>query len=94
MAYLPLTTNPEESFSITIFDNLYYMRQLWNTYSQFWTLDIADANHDSLVYGVRIVTQWYVLKQYPHIPFDLFSSNTSEPTRDNLDEFYLEVSEK
>lgn len=91
--YLPLTTNPEETFSISIFDIVYNFKQLRNTLG-FWTLDILDADGNVLVYGVRIVTQEYLLKQYPSIPFDLYSATETDPSRTNLDEFKLEIVDK
>jgi len=91
--YLPLTNNPEESFSISINEVLYNFRQLWNTYG-FWTLDISDADGNVLVYGVKIITKEFILRQYPQIRFDLRSLNDNDPDRDNLSEFKLEVIDK
>ncbi len=90
---LPLTNNPEESFNISIFDIIYNFRQLWNEYG-FWTLDIKDADGIVLVYGVKIVAGHPLLEQYPEIPFDLLNSTEIDPTRNNLDEFQLEVISK
>lgn len=88
--YLPLTNNPEEKFNISIFSNIYIMRQLWNI-EGFWTLSIQDADGNDLVLGVKLVTKEYLLQQYPHIPFDLYSNNTTDPTRSNLSSFLLQV---
>jgi len=90
---LPLTNNPEESFNVTINDVIVNIRQLWNTYG-FWTLDLKDADGNTLVLGVKTVTKVFLLKQYPHIEFDLRSTNDDDPTRNNLDSFILEVSIK
>lgn len=90
MSYLPLTNNPEESFNISILSDIYIFKQLWNEHG-FWTLDIQDADGIVLVYGVKIIAQDYLLQQYPHIRFDLLSSGASDPTRDNLESFILEV---
>ena len=91
--YLPLTNNPEESFNASIFDIVYIFRQLWNEIG-FWVLDIKDADGNVLVYGVKIVTQEYLLRQYPQIPFDLRSENETDPGRFDLESFLLEVSDK
>ena len=93
MIILPLTNNPEENFSISIFDNLYQFKQLWNEYG-FWTLDIKDADGTVLVYGVKIIAQEFLLRQYPHIDFDLYSAAVSDPIRTNLDSFNLGVYSK
>lgn len=92
--YLPLTNNPEESFNIVIFGQLYTIRQLWNVSGEFWTLDFFDSDGVVLVYGVKIVTQGLLLNQYPQIPFDLISSADVDASRDDLNEFNLEIIEK
>lgn len=91
--YLPLTNNPEENFNVSISDVIYIFRQLWNEIG-FWTLDIKDADGNILVYGIKIITQEYLLRQYPQIPFDLKSENETDPGRQNLESFLLEVNNK
>lgn len=88
--YLPLTNNPEETFNISIFEVIYICRQLWNE-NGFWTLDIKDANGAVLIYGLKLVTQEFLLRQYPQLDFDLISAINLDPVRDNLDSFNLEV---
>ena len=91
--YLPLTNNPEESFSVAIFNIIYNFRQLWNGIG-FWTLDIKDADGNVLVYGVKLITKEYLLRQYPQIPFDLKSENATAPGRLDLESFLLGVTNK
>ena len=91
--YLPLTNNPEENFNVSIFGIIYIFRQLWNE-TGFWTLDIKDADGNVLVYGVKLITKEYVLRQYPQIPFDLKSENETDPGRLDLESFLLEVTDK
>jgi len=91
--YLPLTNNPEENFNISISDTIYIFRQLWNEIG-FWTLDIKDADGNILVYGIKIITQEYLLRQYPQILFDLKSENETDPERQTLESFLLEVNNK
>jgi len=90
MPYLPLTNNPEETFSASIFGTLYNFRQLWNTLG-FWTIDILDENNNPLIYGVKILAKTSLLSQHTHIPFDLISNDEEDPERDTLDAFTLEV---
>lgn len=90
---LPLTNNPEESFSVSIDEVIYNFKQLWNEFG-FWTLDILDADGVVLVYGVKLITKENLLRQYPQISFDLLSNNENDPTRNNLDAFELEVISK
>jgi len=94
MANLPLTLNPEESFQIVIFGNLYNMKQLWNTLG-FWTLDINDENDLPLSLGVKLVAGIFLLKQYPNIRFDIKSESLlADPGRDDLTDFTFEVTNK
>lgn len=93
MLILPLTNNPEESYSIDIFGVIYNLRQLRNTLG-FWTLDIRDQDGVALVLGVKIVSGIYLLAQYPNVRFDLYSSSTTDPDRNNFNEYLLEVINK
>jgi len=95
MTSLPFTLNPEEFFQIVIFENLYNMRQLWNTGGQYWTLDINDESNNTLVSGVKLVSGIFLLTQYPQVLFDLKSENLlADPSRNNLTDFVFEVTEK
>ncbi len=91
--YLPLTDNPEENFRATIDDDIYNFKQLWNTLG-FWTLDISDADNNIIVYGVKLITKENLLKQYPQIRFDLISNAETDPGRNDLSIFNLEVTDK
>jgi hypothetical protein len=82
---LPLTTNPEETFSIIISDQIHEMRQRWNNYG-FWTLDVGNY-----IYGVKLVTGIFLLSQYAHIPFDMKIAGDVEPTRNNLSDLRVEI---
>jgi len=88
---LPLTNNPAETFTISIGDVVYNMRQIWNTTHEFWALDIADVDGNDIIAGVKLVTQTPLLAQYTEIPFDLESEADEDPTRDNLDLFNLVI---
>lgn len=91
--YIPLTSNPEETYRLRIDKILYQFRQLWNTLG-FWTVDIFDTDGAVLVYGVKLIAKEYLLKQYPHISFDLYSLAENDPGRNDLLDFKLEVIEK
>jgi len=90
MTYLPLTNNPEATFNVVIFDNLYTFRQLWNEYG-FWTLDISNTDGDILILGVKVITKINLLRQYPGFGFKLISENESDPGRYDLESFDLGV---
>jgi len=89
---LPLTNNPSESFNFKINEIIYKFKQKWNTQG-FWTVDILDIDGVPFIYAVKIVTKENLLKAFPNIPFDLRSKKEDDPTRDNLDEFELEILE-
>lgn len=88
--FIPLTNNPEEIFNISIFGEIYNLRQLWNPLG-FWTLDIKDSAGVAIVLGVKIITKLNLLQQYPQIAFDLISSSETDPGRQDLESFKLEV---
>lgn len=90
---LSLTNNPSESFNFNIEGEIYKFKQKWNTLG-FWTLDILNIDGIPFVYGVKIVTKENILAAYPDIPFDLRSERLNDPTRNNLNEFELEIIEK
>lgn len=90
---LPLTQNAEESFNIVILDVIYSMRQLWNINS-FWTLDILDEDGNPIIYGVKLVAGINLLRQYPHIPFDLYLDPAIELNRTNITDLQVEIYEK
>lgn len=90
---LPLSNNPSETFSFNINGSIYKFKQMWNTQG-FWTLNIADVNSISFVNGVKLVTKTNILAMHPSLPFDLKSERDNDPTRDNLNEFELEILEK
>jgi Domain of unknown function (DUF6983) len=90
---LPLTNNPSESFSFNIDGVIYKFRQRWNTYG-FWTIDISDVDGIAFVHGVKLVTRENILDMHPSIPFDLRSERISDPSRNNLNEFELQIIEK
>lgn len=89
----PTTDNPEENFNIILLDEIYNIRQLWNTLG-FWTLDITDKDGIILVYGAKIVSGIFFLKQYPNIPWDLYINETTDPTRFTLGSTVIEVYSK
>ena len=90
---LPLTNNPEETFSVTILGVVYNMRQLWNTLG-FWTLDILNEDGAALMYGIKLVTKTYLLSQNACVPFNLRSEADNDPGRADLEQFNLVITDK
>lgn len=90
---LPLTNNPSETFSFIINGEVYKFKQMWNTLG-FWTLSISDINDNKIIDNVVLVTKTNLLSMHPGIVFDLRSERNNDPTRNNLNEFELEILEK
>lgn len=89
----PLTNSPEEKFNVSISGIVYNFRQLWNE-NGFWTLDILTSDDVAIALGVKIVAGIPLLQQYPQLPFEFTNTGTIDPTRNTLDEFVLEVTDK
>lgn len=85
-----LSNSAEEEFNIVIDENIYILRQLRNTLG-FWTLSVSDQDGNPLVYSVKLVAGSFVFEPYANVPFDLFVPGTIDPTRDNLDQFEMEI---
>ncbi len=88
--YLPLTNNPEEDFTVVIDEIEYLFKQRWNTLG-FWTLDISGPDGVPFVLGVKIVSKFSLLDLFGTIPFDLFSDETFDPGRYDLESYKLGV---
>lgn len=71
MYILPVTSNPNQTFSSTIpIDNgsikfNFFLR--FNTESSCWVLDIADSSNNSLVSGINLVCGTNLLEQYSYL---------------------------
>jgi len=90
---LPLTNNPSETFSFNINGEIFKFKQLWNAMG-FWTLNISDANDVAIISGVKLITKENLLIMHPSIAFDLRSERDIDPTRYDLDQFELTITEK
>lgn len=71
MYILPVTSNPNQTFSSTIpIDNgsikfNFFLR--YNTESSCWILDILDSSNNSLVSGINLVCGANLLEQYSYL---------------------------
>ena len=90
MAQFPLSSYPEETFTIPLFGRVYNCKQRWNTLG-FWTLDFNDEDGDPIVEGIKLVTGLDLVKAYPELPFTLRINPVVEPTRDNITKLILEI---
>jgi hypothetical protein len=87
---LPFTNNPAEVFNFNINGIIYKFAQKWNTLG-FWTLDILDVDGIPFIHGLKLVVGTDLLANFENLPFGLKSTNLTDPSRDTLSTFNLEV---
>lgn len=85
-----LSLNAEEEFNSIILDSVYIFRQLRNTLG-YWSLSVSDEDGNPLVLGVKIVAGSFIFEPYANVPFDIYVPGNVDPTRNNLNEFVLEI---
>lgn len=85
-----LSNSPEDVFNIVIEDVVYTFKTQRNTLG-FWTLGISKEDGTVLVYSVKIVAGSFLMNPYPQVPFDIYVPGDVDPTRQNLNEFEMEV---
>jgi hypothetical protein len=85
-----LNNSPEELFSLIIGDNSYTIRQLWNTIG-FWTIDIFDEQKVVIISGIKLVSGIFLLNQYPELNFDILIDTRFDISRNDLDQYPLQV---
>lgn len=47
---------------------VYFLRMLWNSTAQCWSLSLESANNNLLISGIRVVTNALLLRHYHHLP--------------------------
>lgn len=86
MSLVTITMYDTASFSesVTLDGNEYRLRFYWNTRGQFWSMDIADANNNPLVSGVKLIANFPLLIQHTEEglpPGDFFIVDPSSKTQ-------------
>ena len=73
--------------SVTLGDNEYQLSFVWNTRGEFWSMDIADANGNALLSGVRLVISYPLNTQHPGtgLPPGVFFVNDPNPDTDQIE---------
>lgn len=64
---IPMLDYAEFSEAVTLDGNLYNLHFYWNTRGDFWTMDIADANNNPLVSGIRLIISYPMILQHTEI---------------------------
>ena len=61
---IPMSDSAEFAESVTLDGNEYKLHFYWNARGQFWNMDIADANNNALVSGIRLIIAFPLLIQH------------------------------
>lgn len=65
MVVIPVQTLPAWTENITLGDWVGRISFQWNTRSEAWTVDFSDSLGNPLLLGVKLVTGWELLHQFP-----------------------------
>jgi hypothetical protein len=65
---IPLIAAPQ-TFSVSLSGVTYIFTVKWNALAQLWFLDIEDANHNDLAYGIPLLTGQDLLAQLEYLGF-------------------------
>lgn len=81
-----------QAIEATLDDDVYYIVLNWNESSQHWTMNLRNSGYRTLVNGIALVPEYFLLKQfrYPDMPpgelivFDYTISKTQAISRDGF----------
>lgn len=87
MIEIPLTSDPEQLFSIVLNEESYDIRVILNSRTGIWTISFSQNNIDIII-GVSLLSGIDILKQY-NIPIEnmyVINLNNSnlDPNKENL----------
>jgi len=80
---------PKQRFSTTFNEIDYSFELNYNVMYDFWSLDIE--TNDFNLYGIKLVAGIDLVEQYPQVPFAMKSVGVTDPTREDIKLFKLEV---
>lgn len=67
MIKIPLIDANDFVVEAELDDVTYYLQFAWNNEANYWSLSIENANNESILSGLRIVTNWPLLFKYQHL---------------------------
>lgn len=67
MIKIPLIDANDFVVEAELDDVTYYLQFSWNNEANYWSLSIENANNESILSGLRIVTNWPLLFKYQHL---------------------------
>ena len=76
MLEIPLTSDGEQIFTITLDEILYEIRVLYNTRLVLWAMDIS-SDGNTIVSGIALVTGGNLMSAYNVGPTNLYLVNTT-----------------
>jgi hypothetical protein len=64
---IPIKNDPNHQINITLDEEIFRLRFLYNENSDCWTMDIKDVNGNLLLSNIRLVPNFPLIKQYVNI---------------------------
>jgi hypothetical protein len=64
MQIIPFKDQSEWNMQITLTGNIFNLIFKWNALNEFWTMNILDADKNTIVNGIKIVTNYNLTKQF------------------------------
>lgn len=63
MVVIPVKNDPSHEFSIVLDGVSYVLRFIWNTRFEYWAMNISDRDGNSIVDGIRVVSDYGLTEQ-------------------------------
>lgn len=67
MIKIPLIDANDFEVEAELDDVTYFLHFAWNDEAGIWTLSVSNANNESVLSGIRIITNYPLLGNYPHL---------------------------
>lgn len=67
MIKIPLIDANDFEVEAELDDVTYFLHFAWNDEAEIWTLSVSNANNESVLSGIRIITNYPLLGNYPHL---------------------------
>lgn len=89
---IPTTGDPYSSQRIALDGKSYTLSLAWNQYASSWSLSLFDENEEPIVVGLRVISNWPLLRYYgfdPRMPpGELYAQDvTGDGSPPGLDDF-------
>ena len=65
MQIIPFSEPGSWQMQITLSQEVFLLNFTWNSLNEYWLMDIANGNNQVLVYGIVVVPNFDLTKQFP-----------------------------